>query len=308
MTVGAVAVAEATFRWEPVPARAHRAHAGPAQAATQVAQGRAAATRVAVQAAATGRPTRLALLGDQARWGTRSALHDTGWVFFAIAFPLAQYLFTAAVMGDAAAGTDVTPPFGLQAATGMIAWGAIVTAMVFVPDAVARARDQGILKRLAGTPLQTGTYFAGRFVSALLLVLATAVLILLAGMLWFGLEIAWGGTPLAVAVLVLGVATLAACGLLLASVLPSSKAVTAVGLGLAIPLAFFSDVFAIGVLPPWMSTVGSFFPLKHLANSLSYALDPAGPTISWVAVAVMTAWLVVTGLLAARLFRWSPRT
>jgi hypothetical protein len=151
-----------------------------------------------VKAAAARRPNRLALLSDQARWATKSALHDTAWVFFAIAFPLAQYLFTAAVMGDANAGTELTPPFGLQSATGMIAWGAIVTAMVFVPDAIARARDQEILKRLRGTPLQIGIYFAGRFTSALLLVLATAALILLAGMLWFNLEVAWSGIALAV--------------------------------------------------------------------------------------------------------------
>ena len=144
--------------------------------------------------------------------------------------------------------------------------------------------------------------------AALLLVLSTAVVIVGAGMLWFDLEIAWGGIALAIGLLVLGTATLAACGLLLASVLPNSKAVVAVGLGLAIPLAFFSDVFAIEAGPEWMSTVGSFFPLKHLANSMSCALDPAGPSVSWLGIGVMVASLVVTGLLAARLFRWSPRT
>jgi ABC-type multidrug transport system permease subunit len=218
-----------------------------------------------------------------------------------------QYVFTAALMGDVYAGTEISPPFELQSATGMIAWGAMVTAMVFVPEAIAQARERGILKRLRGTPLQIGDYFAGRFASALLLVLATAILILLAGMLWFELEVAWSGMAPAIGMLVLGTATLAACGLLLISLLLSSKAVTAVGLGLAIALAFFSDVFAIEAVPQWMSTVGSFFPLKHLANSMSYALDPTGSTISWLAIGVMTAWLVVTGLLAARLFRWSAR-
>ena len=304
---GAVVVAALTFRWDPVPARGRRRHIDPEHPATEPALSPGSGARVAVKAAEAGRPGRLALLSDQARWATQSALHDTGWVFFAIAFPVAQYLFTAAVMGDVYAGTEITPPFGLQSATGMIAWGAIVTAMVFVPEAIARARDQGILKRLRGTPLQIGMYFAGRFASALLLVLGTAALILAAGMLWFDLEVAWSGIVLAVGVLVLGAATLAACGLLLVSLLPSSKAVTAVGLGLAIPLAFFSDVFAIEAVPQWMSTVGSYFPLKHLANSMAYALDPAGPTISWLGIGVMTAWLVVTGLLAARLFRWSAR-
>ena len=308
---GAVVVAALTFRWDPVPAKRPRRHVDPEHPVAEAASSPVPGARVAVKAVETGRPSRLALLSDQARWATQSALHDTGWVFFALAFPLVQYLFNAAVMGDPYAGTDVevTPPFGLQSATGMIAWGVMVTAMVFVPDAIARARDRGILKRLRGTPLQIVVYFAGRFASALLLVMVTAVLILLSGMLWFDLEVAWSGIALAVGLLVLGTATLAACGLLLVAVLPSSKAVTAVGLGLAIPLAFFSDVFAIGpAVPQWMSTVGSFLPLKHLANSMSYALDPAGPTVSWLAIAVMAAWLLATAFLAARLFRWSARS
>jgi ABC-2 type transport system permease protein len=305
-TAGAAAVAALTFRWDPVPAKTPKRPVDPEHPATEAASIPVPSARVTVEGTTAGRPGWFALVSDQARWATQSALHDTSWVVFAIAIPVNQYLLTAALMGNPA-GTELTPPFGLQSATGMIAWGAMLTALVFVPDAIARARDQGILKRLRGTPLQTGTYFTGRFTSALLLVLATAVLILLTGMLWFELEVAWSRIALAVGLLVLGTATLADCGLLLVSVLPNNKAVTAVGLGLAIPLAFFSDVWAIGVMPQWMSTVGSFFPLKHLANSMSYALDPAGPTVSWLGIAVMTAWLVVTTLLSARWFRWSAR-
>lgn len=306
---GAVAVAALTFSWDPVPARRgrrRRVETAPAGAAPAPATG--SRDGLALDALAVGRPSRLALLRDQVRWATRSALHDASWVFFAIALPLVQYVFTAALLGDATTGTRLSPPFALQSATGMIAWGAIVTATVMVPDAIVRARDGGILKRLRGTPLQIGTYFVGRFASAVVLVLATAVLILLAGTLWFDLELAWRGAPLAVALLVLGTAALAACGVLLVSVLPSGKAVTAVGLGLTIPLAFCSDVFVIEAVPDWMSTVGAFFPLKHLANSMSLALDPAGPAISWVGIAVMTAWLTGGGLLGARLFRWSARS
>ncbi|MBA4085093.1 MAG: ABC transporter [Kytococcus sp.] len=312
-TAGAVAVAALTFHWSPVPARRARrrrieaAHAEP-EPAPVPGPGAGPGAGPALEALAVGRPSRLALLGDQARWATQSALHDTSWVFFAIAFPLAQYLFTAAILGDATTGTQSSPPYGLQSATGMIAWGAIVTATVMVPDAIVRARDEGILKRLRGTPLELGIYFVGRFASAFLLVLATAGLILLAGTLLFDLEVAWRGVPLAAALLVLGTAALAACGVLLVSVLSSGKAVTAVGLALTIPLAFFSDVFVIGAVPEWMSTVGAFFPLKHLANSMSGALDPAGPAISWVGIAVMAAWLTGGGLLGARLFRWSARS
>jgi ABC-type multidrug transport system permease subunit len=303
-TAVAVAVAVPTFRWSPVPARAHRGRTDTTSAPSRPAP----VARSNVRATAAGRPSLLALLGDQVRWATRSAVRDPGWVFFAIAMPVGLYAFNASVMGGQSADGSYSPPLGLQYATGLIAWGTIVTMMVNMPDAVASARDRGILKRLRGTPLQVGIYFAGRFASALLLVLATAALILLTGMSWFDLEVAWSGLALAVGTLILGAAALAACGMFLVSVLPSSKAVTAVALGLALPLAFFSDVFAIEAVPQWMSTAGAFFPLKHLANSVSYALDPAGPTVSWLGLGVMTTWLVVMGLLAARLFRWSART
>ncbi|QIK76542.1 ABC transporter permease [Nocardioides piscis] len=295
---GAAVVARLTFRWDAPEGRARRrTRHGVVARSTLVARPLGhVASRV------VGRPGWLSLVGDQTRWATQSALRDAGWVFFAIAMPVGLYAFNASLMG----GSGVAEPdLGLQAAAGMIAWSVVVTVVVNIPEAVARARERGILKRLHGTPLQIQTYFAGRLVSALGLVLVTAALILVSGVLWFDLRVAWGGLPLAAGVLVLGTASLAACGLLLASVLPSSKAVTAVGLGIILPLAFFSDVFVFGVVPDWMETVGSFFPLKHLANSVADALAPAGPTVSWVSLVVMSAWLTGAGMLARRLFRWS---
>lgn len=299
-TAAAVAVAVRWFRWEPVPARGQRQR----QRARRTAAPVRPAPVTGLAPVAAGWPTRRALLLDQARWATRAALRDPGWVFFAVAMPVGLYAFNAAVVGDA--GTDeLSPPLGLQSATGLVAWAAMVNTVVTLPEAVARARDRGVLKRLRGTPLEVGLYFGGRLASALLLVLVTAVLVLLVGVAWFDLRVAVSGLAVAAALLVLGTAALAACGLLLVTVLPGGTAVTAVGLGVSLPLAFFSDVFAIEAVPSWMGTVGSFFPLKHLANSLSHALDPAGPTVDWVAPAVLTAWLVGAGLLAAHRFRWS---
>lgn len=308
--VGAAAVAALTFRWSPVVPRGRRAASRPPEEAEPrepVAQA-APSALVSLSAAETGRRSEAVLLLDQAAWATRSALHDTGWVFFAITFPVVQYAFTAAVMGDAYSQIEIEPPFEVQSAAGMVAWGVMVTAMVFVPDAVSRSRDQGILKRLRGTPSRATTFFAGWLVSALLLVLVTAVLIVAIGSLWFGLRPTMAGLLLTGALLVLGTAVLIGCGMLIVAVLPNSKAVSAVGLGLAIPLAFCSDVFVIGVLPSWMSAVGDVFPLKHLANSLSLALDPGGPTVSWLALGVLTAWLLGAVLLAVRFFRWSVRS
>lgn len=136
--------------------------------------------------------------------------------------------------------------------------------------------------------------------------LVTAALVLGAGLVFFDLQVSIRGLVPAALVLALGTTTLGACGLALASVVPDSKAMTAVGLAVLLPLAFFSDVFPVGGAPAWMDSVGSIFPLKHLANGLVETLDPAGPSLSWVHVAVLLVWLAGASLVAVRRFRWDP--
>ncbi|HET7279473.1 MAG TPA: ABC transporter permease [Dermatophilaceae bacterium] len=299
--VGAALVAARSFRWAPAvegPRLGRRrqpaaVEAPEAPVGTEAIHGAAALT-----ADLAGRPSEAAMVQAQALWATRGALRDLGWVFFAVAMPVGLYAFIASVIrGQAPSGPL---PYAVELAAGMIAWGVVVNCFVNLPEAVARARDQGILKRLQGAPLPAYAYLAGRLLSVLAIVWVTAALVLVIGRPWFDLRPTAAGLPLAAAVLVLGSGSLAACGFLMAALLPNSRAVTAVGLGIALPLAFFSNVFAISATPSWMTTVGAFFPLEHLAKALSLAFAPGGATVSWSALGVMTAWLLGAGFLAAR--------
>jgi ABC-type multidrug transport system permease subunit len=136
--------------------------------------------------------------------------------------------------------------------------------------------------------------------------LVTGVLIVVEGLVFFDLDIAASGPPTAAALLLLGTASITACGFVLASLVPSRNAASALGLGILFLAAFISNVFVAGQMPAWLDTVGALLPLKHLAHSLVTVLDPTGPSVSWTGVAVMMAWLVLAALLAVRLFRWEP--
>lgn len=299
--VGAV-VALRRFRWDPVQAKPSAVE----HAAAPSAVPGAGRPRTTPEVEVTGRPGWLRLLLAEVRWSTYSTLRDPGWVFFAIAMPVGLYAFIAAVATGT--GTEEGVPDHLKLASGMIAWGAAVTAFVNLPEWVTASRERGALKRLRGTPLSPELLLLGRIVSALVVVIATGALVLGLGVLAYDLRVSARGLPLAAAVLVLGTVTITACGIALANVLPSSKAVSAVGLGVLLPVAFFSDVFVFSDTPAWMQTVGSFFPLKHLVGSVSAALDPAGPSIGWTAVLVTSCWLGALGYLSLRTFRWSART
>lgn len=251
-------------------------------------------------------PPTARLVADQARWATRAAWRDVGWVFFAVLMPVGLYALMAAMYGDSGfrpTGRD----FSFFFACGMVAYGIGVTAFINMPEAVATARDKGILKRLRGTPVSMAQYLGGRMASVLWIALITALLIFAVGIGLFGVELSPAGIPLAVLVVLLGTLTLAACGLALAAITPTARAMAAVGLGILLPLAFFSDIFVIGTTTPaWMGVVGSLFPLRHFLYALVHALDPAGTSVAWPNLAVMAAWLVAAALVAVRKFRWDP--
>lgn len=295
--VGGAVVASRAFRWEPpTGGRRARVEAGMAAAVP----GRPVAAEQA------GRPSTGTLLLAQARWANRATWRDPGAVFFAVAMPVGLYALVLSVL--APEGARITGiPVAVFYAASMTAYGAGVTAFVNMPEAVATARDRGVLKRLRGTPLLPALYLAGRTASVLWIAAVTGALVLALGVTFFDASPATGGLTLALALLVLGTVTFAACGLALASVVPSGKAMGAVGLAILLPLSFFSDVFVIGDLPGWMTTVGDLFPLRHLVHALADALDPAGVSVRWSSIAVLLAWLVAATLVAVRRFSWEPR-
>jgi ABC-type multidrug transport system permease subunit len=278
----------------------------PASRGTAVTAARGPARR-ALPVGEVARPSAVSLVLDQIRWATTSARRDVGWVFFAIAMPVGLYALMAMQMTDA----DFRPrgmAFAVYFAVGMAAYGASITAFVNMPEAVATARDGLLLKRLRGTPLAPWQYLAGRTASVLWIALVTAILVFGAGVLFFGVEIAPAGVPLAVAVLLFGTLTLAACGYALAALAPSGRAMAVLSLALLLPLSFISDVFPFGgTMPEWLTATGSVFPLVHFVHALAGALDPAEASLEWADLAVLAVWLVGAALVAIRRFRWEPK-
>ena len=294
--VAAGVIAAKAFRWSPAPPRI--ASAGDT-GTHPVGLGGSVAVPVAVR----GRVTRVSLVGGQVRHLLLSARRDPGWIFFAVGMPAGLFVFLMLSVAPGSTSPDAAG-FGIALTAGMITWGTAVTAFLNTPEAVAREREQGTLKRLRGTPLRPVDYFTGRTVAALLIAVGTAAVILAAGTIFFRVEISLSGLPLALAVLALGTATLAACGFVLVAFVRSATAAAAVGLAILLPVAFFSGVFTIGITPQWMITVGSFLPMEPVATSLVAALSPTGPAVNWGDLAVLVSWLCGCTLLAYRRFSW----
>lgn len=292
--VGALVTIRA-FRWEPHRQRVARPARRGADASAE--RGMIATS---LRPAAGPRPSVLALIAQQAGSALRTTWRRPGDVFFSLLMPVALFALLVAVL-PADAFPDGRPASAVVAAS-MVAWGVGVILFMNLAEQVSRARDRGLLKRMRGTPLPVSAYLVGRTVAGIALALLVLVSILTLGALAFQLRVDALGLLLGVGTLLLGAIALAACGFLLVTLVPSARAVGAVGLVILFVLAFFSDIF-LASGPEWMGAVGSLFPLKHLQNALAAAWAPTASTTLWLHLLVLAAWAAGAGSLVVGRFR-----
>jgi ABC-2 type transport system permease protein len=158
-------------------------------------------------------------------------------------------------------------------------------------------REQGILKRIRGTPLPAGSYLGGLVGSAVINAVVQVVLVFAIGRLAYGVDLP--GDPAAVIVYAIaGVATFAALGIAFSHAIPNFDAAGAYTNAVFLPLVFISGVFySADDLPPVLEAIGASLPLKHVIDGLAGDGFGAG-------LAVVAAWGVVGAILGVRYFRW----
>jgi ABC-2 type transport system permease protein len=161
-------------------------------------------------------------------------------------------------------------------------------------------------------------YFIGKIGLVLVTVAGETAILLLAGVLFFGLDLptsaarwltfAW--------VLVLGATASTLIGIAMSSVPKSSKSAAAVVNIPFVALQFISGVYVnFTQLSPTVRAVASVFPLKWMSQGFRSVFLPDSylsvePGHSWQhgqMVMVLIAWCVIGAILCARTFRWTPK-
>ena len=255
-----------------------------------------------------------ALVIDQIRYQNKIFWRSPVAAFFTIIFPLMFLVVFVAVFGnEPISGLDVTT--GQFYAPAMAVFGAISATYTNLAIVTAIARDDGILKRIRGTPLPPWIYIAGRVGSAVLVAAAAVVLMLGVGVVFYDLQVYAAAIPSLIVSFALGVGCFAALGLLLAGVSPNGDTAPALANATLLPLAFISGVFfASPDESGLIVTVSKLFPLRHFAVTFQDAFNPVATGNSvlehfhWPEIAVMALWAIGGVVLAIRFFRWEPTT
>jgi ABC-2 type transport system permease protein len=169
-------------------------------------------------------------------------------------------------------------------------------------------REQGILKRIRGTPMPGGAYLLGIAGNAVMNAALQIALITLAGKLFFGVD--WPRDVGELLVFVaLGVLCFASLGVALSHAIPNFEAAAAYVNLIFLPVIFISGVFYdAGHVPSFLKGIAEGLPLKHLIDGLSGAMVK-GTTLSQhlPALGVLVLWTGLGVTLAIRGFSWEQR-
>ena len=135
------------------------------------------------------------------------------------------------------------------------------------------------------------------------------LLMLTMGVVLYDLSIDWAKMPAAVLTFIVGVASFAALGMALASLVKSASSASAAANAVILPLAFISDVFVVSDRKnSFLNSVGNFFPLKPFVNAFQDCFSPIvdGPAFNPGSLAFVAAWGFVGLTIALKKFRWEP--
>ncbi|MBJ7342593.1 MAG: ABC transporter permease [Solirubrobacteraceae bacterium] len=221
--------------------------------------------------------------------------------FFSFVLPLIFLFLFGAVFSGNQANLNVLVPGIAGLSVMATTFNALATQMTFL-------REQGVLKRVRGTPLPGTSYLSGIIGSAATNAVIQILIIIVAGKLFFGLGWPKDWAELAVFT-VLGVACFAAMGVAFSHVIPNFEAAPAYTNLVFLPMIFISGVFFdVDNVPTFLRDIANALPLVHVINGISAALVTGAPLTDHVSdLAVVAVWTLACVILAVRGFSWSAR-
>jgi ABC-2 type transport system permease protein len=252
------------------------------------------------------------LLWHQYRYDQRTFWRNPASVFFAVALPLIFLFIFVSIFGNETTRVDGRAVKGsTYYVPGILALALVSATAVNLAISLTVLRERGVLKRLRSTPLPPWVFMAGRICTATVVAFFLVVVVTVLGWLVYGVELPVSTIPGLASVVVMGTAACSALGFTLTAAIPNEDAAPAITNAIVLPLYFFSGIFIPEEdIPGGMKLVADVFPVKHLFRGLLAAFDPAtqGAGLRPGHLVVLAAWGAIGGLVAARTFRWSPRS
>lgn len=238
-------------------------------------------------------------------------------VFFTFLLPvLFLVLFSAVFSGDVDGPPGRSVKFVQYFLPGIIALGVASSTFANLAMSISTEQHEGLLKRLAGTPLPKSAFFAGRLTSSVIITVIQTAVLLAIGVLLFGIDLPDGPGRWLFFIYLLGISAAlgSALGIAATRMVPNARAAGPIIQAPFLVLQFISGIFfQWNQLPSWLQWIATAFPLRWMAQGFRYAFLPDwfgeteyGSSWGWeIPTVALAAWMVISVVLALVFFRWT---
>ncbi len=242
----------------------------------------------------------------QIRYEQRAYWRNRGRGVFTFVFPIMFLVIFGSLNQNAHIDSRGGISYDNFIVPGILAYGVIATTYVNMAIGTAILRDEGILKRMKGTPLPRWAYIAARIGSTVLIVGAMAVVTIGIGAVFYDVHLRLATVPAVIVTLALGTAAFTTLGIGVTRFIPNAESAP-VFVNLSIlPLTFISSIwFPADNMPKALKTIADIFPLRPLAEGLQHAFDPrtTGAGFSGHDLRSLAIWTVIGIVLMLRFLR-----
>jgi len=246
-------------------------------------------------------PSGAALAWYQYRLERRMFWRNPSAAFFNFVLPLLFLFLIGAIVSGDQSQLDVLVPGIAGMSVLSTTFSALAMNLVFL-------REQGVLKRMRGTPLPSGAYLSAIAANAVTNAAIQVTLVVVAGRLFFGTG--WPRDYVELVVFVAaGVACLAALGVAYSHLIPNFDSAPAFVNVVFLPVIFISGVFFdADHAPAVLRDIGRALPLTHVIDGLRGALvTGVGLADNAGSLGVIALWGLGGSVLAVRGFSWEAR-
>jgi ABC-2 type transport system permease protein len=237
-------------------------------------------------------------------------------VVFTLALPVVLLALLASIFSGRVHGTTVR--YSQLYTTGILASGLASTSFLNLAVAIAGERENGGLKRLAGTPMPRTAYFAGKAIVVLVACTLEITVLLAFGHFVYGVSLPgslerWWTF---IWITFLGATSMSLIGIAISSMPRTARSAAPVANLPLLVLEFISGVFVpVTSLSHGLYTFAGLFPLRWIVEGYQSALLPnyfqyVKPIHGWdhgQMALVLVVWCIIGLVLSARTFRWTGR-
>jgi ABC-2 type transport system permease protein len=230
-------------------------------------------------------------------------------LFWNLAFPVLMLVLYGVIFNNGGfGGGDVS--YIDWVLPGVLVFNALSFGLITSSSMMLTMRENGVLRRLQATPMPAGQLVGSYLLVNVTIVLLQSLIIIGAAVLLFGANVTAPGLLLALPMILAGVVTFVALGQVVSGLAPTAGAAVIAGQLLYFGMMFTTDlIFPVESLPDWLQKVAVYLPSYPVVRLIRPPLlDGAlgGDVVHHLGIAAL--YTAVAAVVAARLFRWSPRS